>query len=191
MIPLCTSPWQGWKRFSFLIGRVNLTKPLAPPSNHKSKSCVIVRTQTQFAACLCPQPWVLTPERGGGKWWLGSVTHTSAWKSGSWLVLCLLYALCLLEMKHQLHICAAGCFHCRHYKHPVPVFLHLTTPEWPWPLQEGILRRAWQLLFFYNLDLEWLGGIQNKSPYLFLTSPHKFQNFCSKKTKSSDIKCSH
>lgn len=137
MIPLCTSPWQGWKRFFFLIGRVNLTKPLAPSSNHKSKSCVLVRDTNPVCSLplspsLSARPGVRRREMMAG------LTHAYK-RMELGLLACSVLGdvLCLLEMKHQLHICAAGFIHCRHYMSPVPVFLHLTTPEWPWALQEG------------------------------------------------------
>lgn len=55
MIPLCISPWQGWKRISFLIGRVNLTKPLAPSSNHKC-SPGLVRDTNPLQPAFVPNP---------------------------------------------------------------------------------------------------------------------------------------
>lgn len=135
MISLCASPWQGWKRFSFLIGRVNLTKPLAPSSNHKSKSCVLVRDTNPV--CSPPLSPSLSARPGARRReMMAGLIH--AYNTHGTRAPGLQCAWgCAVPFGNEAPATHAGCIHCRHYTSPLPVFLHLTTPEWPWPLQEG------------------------------------------------------
>lgn len=36
---------------------------------------------------------------------------------------------CAVPFGNEAPATHAGCIHCRHYMSPLPVFLHLTTPE--------------------------------------------------------------